>query len=70
MRRPRGVVWRPLGTVRGSQRAGDLPAVVAPRGVSRGNGPDDGDDTWHKLHSVRGATLVRPHRYAGSPTRS
>ena len=37
---------------------------------SWGHRPDDGGLTRHNLQSVRGANLVGPGRYAGSPTRS
>jgi hypothetical protein len=40
------------------------------RRTRRGNGLEAVGVTSYKRHSARGATLVRPHRYAGSPTRS
>ena len=46
-------------------------ALAADRAAHGGHRPDAGALLRHNLHSVRvGENLRRPHRWAGSPTRS
>ena len=66
-------LWWPVrisGAVVRRFRAMHTLVLAVDQAVPGGHRPDDGGVTQHNLHSVRGATLVGPGRYAGSPTRS